>query len=68
MGLSAPVSALGKRWTLLKAMKRKLGLQDFPVSHTSVFIHPVMFSGVWLSYFLGHTDTKHMSSDPIIFL
>lgn len=37
MGLSAPVSALGKRWTLLKAMKRKLGLQDFPVSHTSGF-------------------------------
>lgn len=43
-------------------------MQDFPVSHTSIFTNPMMFPGVWLSYLLGHTDGKHMSSDLIILL
>lgn len=48
--------------------EKELGLQNFPVSHRSVFTNPMMFPGVRLSYLLGHTDAKHMSSDPIILI
>lgn len=53
MGLSAPVSVLRKWWAFLKAMKRKLGLQDFPVNHTSLCTKPMMCPGVRLSLCLA---------------